>query len=101
MEHFVIVIERGENNHSAFSPDVLGCVATGRGVERTLAEMRSALLAHFEEMREMGDPLPQPRGLAAHLRTGEYVPEPGDVVAFVGAEDLFAQLTEGAASQHA
>jgi predicted RNase H-like HicB family nuclease len=101
MEHFVIVIERGENNHAAFSPDVLGCVATGRGVEQTLAEMRSALLAHFEEMRDMGEPLPLPRGLADHLRSGEYVPESGDVLTFLCAEDLFAQLSVGTVSQHA
>jgi hypothetical protein len=39
---FVIVLEPSQTGYGAFSPDVLGCVATGRTVEATLAEMRVA-----------------------------------------------------------
>ena len=30
-----IIIEKAENNYSAYSPDLPGCVATGASVEET------------------------------------------------------------------
>ena len=57
-----IHVERGPGNCSAFSPDVPGCVATGRTVEECIAEMRSALTSHFEVMSDYGEPIPEPSG---------------------------------------
>lgn len=45
-----IVLEPGERNWSASSPDVPGCVATGADPEETLAKFRSALEMHFEDL---------------------------------------------------
>lgn len=44
---YLIVIEKGENNYSAYSPDVLGCIATGKSIEKTIANMKSALMMHI------------------------------------------------------
>jgi predicted RNase H-like HicB family nuclease len=33
---FIVVIENGEKNYSAYSPDFLGCEATGNSAEATL-----------------------------------------------------------------
>ncbi len=59
---YLIHVERGPRNCSAYSPDVPGCVATGRTVEECVAEMRSALASHFEVMREYGEAIPEPSG---------------------------------------
>ena len=45
---------------SAFSPDVPGCAATGDTEEETRRNFQDALSAHFEIMRELGQPIPAP-----------------------------------------
>jgi predicted RNase H-like HicB family nuclease len=62
IDRYLIHVERGPGNCSAYSPDVQGCVATGRTVEECIAEMRSALVSHFEVMSEYGEPIPEPSG---------------------------------------
>ena len=55
---YVIILEPGPNNWSAFSPNVPGCVATGQSAKETLAEFLDALDFHLEGLREDGEPLP-------------------------------------------
>mgnify|MGYP006358776873 CR=1 FL=1 len=57
---YAIVIERTDNNFSAYVPDLPGCVATGATVAETEAAIREAIAFHLEGMREDGDPIPQP-----------------------------------------
>lgn len=64
---YLIHVERGPRNCSAYSPDVPGCVATGRTVEECVAEMRSALAFHFEGMREHGEPIPDASGPGVYV----------------------------------
>ena len=60
---YLIVVEPGKRNFSAYCPDVPGCVTTGRTVDETLKHMREALAFHLEDE----DTVPEPRGLAWHL----------------------------------
>lgn len=64
---YLIIIENGENNLSAYSPDVLGCVATGQTVEETLQNMKDALSFHLEDLFYQSEPIPQPQGIEKHL----------------------------------
>lgn len=57
---YLVVIEKGERNYSAFSPDVPGCIATGKTVEETIDSMRNALEFHIEGMVEHGETVPTP-----------------------------------------
>lgn len=45
---------------SAYSPDVPGCASADETEEETRQNFREALAAHFELMRETGDPIPEP-----------------------------------------
>ncbi|MGH9818710.1 MAG: type II toxin-antitoxin system HicB family antitoxin [Pyrinomonadaceae bacterium] len=65
---FLVVVERGQANYSAYSPDLPGCIATGKTVEQTLDEMRLAIDFHLEGMIENGDEPPNPRTLAHYIR---------------------------------
>lgn len=65
---YLVVIEKGDKNYSAFSPDVPGCVATGRTVEATIDEMRSALEFHIEGIVENGETIPKAKGLDNFIR---------------------------------
>ncbi len=47
---YVILIEEGRSNFSAYAPDVPGCVATGKTLEETKQQMKAALEFHFEGM---------------------------------------------------
>ena len=57
---YSIIIERGPNNFSAYAPDFPGCVAAADTEAETLALMKKALEMHIEDMRERGEPIPQP-----------------------------------------
>lgn len=56
---YLIILEPTATGYSAYSPDVLGCVATGKTREETRANMREALAFHLEGMRAEGLELPE------------------------------------------
>jgi predicted RNase H-like HicB family nuclease len=57
---YPIVIEQTGTGYSAYSPDVSGCVAVGDTEHETRRNFQEALVAHFEAMREVGEPIPEP-----------------------------------------
>jgi predicted RNase H-like HicB family nuclease len=60
MTRFVILIEPTETGFSAYSPDLPGCVSTGRTAAEVEANMREAVEGHLEELRRAGLPVPKP-----------------------------------------
>jgi predicted RNase H-like HicB family nuclease len=57
---YAIVIEKTENNYSAYVPDLPGCVATSATLEEVENEIREAIEFHLEGLREDGEQIPQP-----------------------------------------
>jgi len=55
---YAIVIEKAEENYSAYVPDLPGCIATGATVEEAEAEIREAIIFHVEGLREDGLAVP-------------------------------------------
>jgi predicted RNase H-like HicB family nuclease len=67
-ERYLILIEGGPpSNYSAWSPELLGCVATGDTLEEVEREMRSAIAFHLQTMAEDGDPIPDPSGPGVYV----------------------------------
>ena len=67
-EKYLILVEGGPpSNYSAWSPDVLGCVAVGDTLEEVEREMREALAFHLEGLQDDGLPLPEPSGPGVYL----------------------------------
>ena len=64
---YAIVIERAENNSSAYVPDLPGCVATGATVEETGRTIREAIELHLTGMREDGLPVPEPSSQVEYI----------------------------------
>ncbi|MBI5436471.1 MAG: type II toxin-antitoxin system HicB family antitoxin [Nitrosomonadales bacterium] len=64
---YAIVVEKTENNYSAYVPDLPGCVATGFTVEETEREIREAIGFHIEGLIEDGLPIPQPASIVEYL----------------------------------
>lgn len=67
MHRFLIVVENAGDNFSAFSPDLLGCVATGVTREEAQKNMYEAIQLHIEGLQEDGLPIP------SSTATAEYV----------------------------
>jgi predicted RNase H-like HicB family nuclease len=67
MSRYLIIVEPTETGFSAYSPDVAGCVATGRTREDVEREMREAIAFHLDGLREDGQPLPRPIASAAYV----------------------------------
>ena len=67
MHRYLIIIERAESGFSAYSPDVVGCAATGRTRDEAAANMRDAIAFHLDGLREEGLPLPPPTSVATYV----------------------------------
>ncbi len=57
---YVVVLEKADENWAAYSPDVLGCIASGRTPEETLERYGEALRMHIQGLKEDGLPYPEP-----------------------------------------
>ena len=64
---YAIVVEKTENNYSAYVPDLPGCVATGQTVKEVEQEIREAIEFHIEGLREDGMAIPQPASIVEYL----------------------------------
>ena len=64
---YLIVIEKTSTGFSAYSPDLPGCVATGRSREETEREMREAISFHLEGLKAEGEPVPQPQASSTYV----------------------------------
>jgi predicted RNase H-like HicB family nuclease len=57
---YAIVIEKAENNYSAYVPDLPGCIATGATMEEVEQHIREAIEFHLNGMKEDEEPIPPP-----------------------------------------
>src|ERR1700722_38156 len=71
MKKYAIVIEYGQNNLSAYVPDLPGCITTGRTVEEIERNIREAIELHLEGLREDGEPIPDPHTAVAYIELQE------------------------------
>lgn len=57
---YPMVIEKANDNYSAYSPDLPGCIATGTTIEETVQRMKEAIILHIEGLKEDSLPIPEP-----------------------------------------
>lgn len=67
MQRFLIIIEQGSRNYSAYVPDLPGCIATGKTLEEVKANMAAAIEMHLQGMIEDAEPIPVPQTTADYL----------------------------------
>ena len=60
MARYLIIFEQTPTGWSTWSPDVPGCVSTGRTREEAETNMRDAVEAHLALLREEGAEVPRP-----------------------------------------
>ncbi len=64
---YAVVIERAQQNYSAYVPDLPGCIATGTTVADAQRAIREAIELHLSGMREDGIAFPQPSSEIAYI----------------------------------
>ncbi len=67
MYRFLIVIEKANGNYSAYSPDLPGCVATGKTPDEAARNMHEAVEVHVQGMLEDKLPIPESTALAEYI----------------------------------
>ena len=67
MHRFLIIIEKAENNYSAYSPDLEGCIATGKTREKAEENMYEAVKMHLHGMQEDGLEIPKSTSYAEYV----------------------------------
>jgi predicted RNase H-like HicB family nuclease len=70
VNRYLIIIEETPTGYSSYSPDVPGCVATGRNQAEVESEMQEAIEFHLEGLRGEGLPIPKPASTAQYVEVG-------------------------------
>jgi predicted RNase H-like HicB family nuclease len=58
MKKFLIIIEKTKTGFSSYSPDLIGCVATGRTKKEVEKNMYEAIKMHIEGLKSEGIDIP-------------------------------------------
>jgi predicted RNase H-like HicB family nuclease len=57
---YLVVFEKGPTRFGAYVPDLPGCVAVAKTRREVKRLIREAIQLHVEDMRDRGDPIPEP-----------------------------------------
>ncbi len=66
---YAVVIEKTENNYSAYVPDLPGCVATGQTLTEVESEIKSAIEFHIEGLLEDNLAVPSATSIVEYIET--------------------------------
>jgi predicted RNase H-like HicB family nuclease len=67
MKKYLVVVEKTGTGYSAYSPDLDGCVATGKTRDEVEHEMQEAIEFHLEGMTRNGEAIPEPRACSRYV----------------------------------
>lgn len=67
MHRFLDVIEKAKDNFSAYSPDLPGCVATGKTRQQVARNLHGAVEMHVRAMVEDKVTIPKSRSFAEYV----------------------------------
>jgi predicted RNase H-like HicB family nuclease len=64
---YLIVIESSQTGFSAYSPDLPGCIATGKSRKEVEEQMKEAIEFHIEGLRDEGIDVPSGTSYSAYV----------------------------------
>ena len=67
MQKYLVIFEKANNNYSAYSPDLPGCIATGTTRKEAEKNIKEAIRFHIEGLNEDGVPLPEPASFTEYI----------------------------------
>jgi len=80
MHRFLVVIEKANNNYSAYSPDLPGCVATGSTREEAEKNIYEAIEMHVQGLLDDNLPIPESESFAEYVAIAEKPSTSSEVV---------------------
>jgi predicted RNase H-like HicB family nuclease len=69
---YLVVIEPTETGFSAYSPDLPGCVSTGRTREEVEQNMQEAIEFHLDGLQRSGLEIPRPRTYSTYVEAQQF-----------------------------
>ena len=67
MHKYLVIFEKANNNYSAYSPDIPGCIATGKTRNEVEKNIKKAISFHIEGLKEDGLPIPEPASFTQYI----------------------------------
>jgi predicted RNase H-like HicB family nuclease len=67
MYKYLVVFEKANNNYSAYSPDIPGCIATGATRKEAEKNIKEAINLHLEGLASDGLPVPEPSSSTEYI----------------------------------
>jgi len=67
MYRFLVIIEKANNNYSAYSPDLPGCAATGSTRGEAKKNIHKAIEMHVQGLMEDNLPVPESESFAEYV----------------------------------
>ena len=67
MKKYLIVIERAGSGYSTYSPDLPGCVSTGKSREEAERNKHEAIEFHVDGLQQEGYAVPEPQTASSYV----------------------------------
>jgi len=67
MERLLAIVAKASGNYSAYSPDLPGCVATGKTKDQATRNTHWPVKMHLDGLREDGFPIPKSQSSAEYV----------------------------------
>ena len=67
MYKYLVIFEKAADNYSAYSPDIPGCIATGRTRDEVEKNIKEAISFHLEGLEKDNLPLPEPASFTEYI----------------------------------
>ncbi len=67
MHKYLVIFEKAGDNYSAYSPDIPGCIATGKNHNEVEKNIRQAISFHIEGLKDDGLPVPEPAAFTEYI----------------------------------
>jgi predicted RNase H-like HicB family nuclease len=67
MHKYLVIYEKARENYSAYSPDIPGCIATGKTRKGAEKNIREAINFHISGLKEDGLPIPEPSSFTEYV----------------------------------
>ena len=67
MNKYLVIFEKVRDNYSAYSPDIPGCIATGKTRDEVEKNIKEAISLHIEGLEKDGLPIPEPASFTEYV----------------------------------
>ena len=67
MHRFLVIIEKAGKNYSAYSPDLPGCIATGKTLADAEKNIHSAMEMHVKGLIEDRQKIPRAAAISEYI----------------------------------